>query len=299
MPTILIVDDLLSDRRIAGGLLQEDETLDVVFAENGRAALEEIELHMPDLVLTDMQMPEMDGLELVKEVREKYPMMPTILMTAAGSEVIAREALERGAASYVPKQHLAAELLSTVQRVIAMSGEERLQARLLSRMTRCSWELENDPVLVSGLVAHIRTLLQKKHVCNESDLLRISTAIDEALLNALYHGNLEVESSLKEKDHNEFHRVAEQRRHEPPYCDRRITITVHVNEAGLRVVITDQGKGFDPENLPDPTDPEFMVRPSGRGVLLMRAFMDDVQFNETGNEVSLIKSAVQTTRTVE
>lgn len=289
MATVLIVDDLLSDRLIAEGLLQEDETFNMVFAENGREALEQIDLHMPDLVLTDLLMPEMDGLELVKEVREKYPLIPTILMTASGSEVIAREAIEKGAASYVPKRYLSKELLSTVQRVLALAGEERLRARIANRLTQSTWILENDPVLVSGLVNHIRTLLQKKRLCQESDLLRVGTAVEEALLNALYHGNLEIDSSLKEEDHNEFHNLAARRRNESPYCDRRVTLSFSLDDSRIQIVVRDDGKGFDPSTLPDPTDPENMLRSSGRGLLLMRAFMDEVKYDKVGNEVTLTK----------
>lgn len=288
MPTILVVDDLMSDRRIAGGLLKRDTDLEVVFADNGLAALEQIEAHMPDLVLTDLQMPEMDGLGLVTEICRMYPLIPTILMTAAGSETVAREALERGAASYVPKQFLAAELLETVQRVVAMSGEERVQSRLMNRLKESTWTLENDPVLVSGLVAHIRDLLEQRRVCSTGDIMRLSTAIDEAMLNALYHGNLDVESSLKEQDDQAFHKLADQRRRESPWCDRRIMVTVRF-EDGVRITIRDEGNGFDLESLPDPTDPENLIKASGRGLLLMRAFMDDVYHNETGNEVTLVK----------
>ncbi|MDA0588122.1 MAG: response regulator [Planctomycetota bacterium] len=288
MPTILVVDDLMSDRRIAGGLLKRDGNLEVVFAENGREALEQIEAHMPDLVLTDLQMPEMDGLGLVTEINAKYPLIPTILMTAAGSETVAREALERGAASYVPKQFLATELLETVQRVIAMSGEERLRSRLLNRLAESTWVIDNDPALVSGLVAHIRNLLVQRRVCSAADVMGLSTAIDEAMLNALYHGNLDVESSLKEQDDQAFHKLAAQRRLESPWCDRQITVTVRF-EDGVRIVIRDEGSGFDPESLPDPTDPENLIKASGRGLLLMRAFMDDVFHNDSGNEVTLVK----------
>ncbi len=288
MPTILVVDDLMSGRRIAGGLLKRDGNLEVVFAENGREALEQIEAHMPDLVLTDLQMPEMDGLGLVTEINAKYPLIPTILMTAAGSETVAREALERGAASYVPKQFLATELLETVQRVIAMSGEERLRSRLLNRLAESTWVIDNDPALVSGLVAQIRNLLVQRRVCSAADVMGLSTAIDEAMLNALYHGNLDVESSLKEQDDQAFHKLAAQRRLESPWCDRQITVTVRF-EDGVRIVIRDEGSGFDPESLPDPTDPENLIKASGRGLLLMRAFMDDVFHNDSGNEVTLVK----------
>jgi CheY-like chemotaxis protein/anti-sigma regulatory factor (Ser/Thr protein kinase) len=288
MPTILVVDDLLADRRIAGGLLTQDSSLEIVFAENGLEALQQIEEHMPDLVLTDLQMPEMDGLGLVTEINAKYPLIPTILMTAAGSESVVREALERGAASYVPKKFLAAELLETVQRVIAMSDKERLRSRLLNRLAESTWVLDNDPVLVSGLVAHIRGLLQQRRVCSAADVMRLSTAIDEALLNSLYHGNLDVDSSLKEQDDRAFHELAAQRRREAPWCDRCITVTVKF-EDGVRIVIRDEGSGFDPDSLPDPTDPENLIKASGRGLLLMRAFMDEVSHNETGNEVTLVK----------
>jgi CheY-like chemotaxis protein len=74
----------------------------VVHAGNGRDALEKIKSAPPDLVVTDLVMPEMDGLELVKEVRRTYPTIPVILMTAHGSEEIAAAALKAGAASYVP-----------------------------------------------------------------------------------------------------------------------------------------------------------------------------------------------------
>ena len=50
----------------------------------------------------------------------------------------------------------------------------------------------------------------------------------------------------------------------------------------------DEGSGFDPGALPDPLDPENLEKASGRGVLLMRAFMDDVRYNDAGNEVTLV-----------
>ena len=61
--------------------------------------------------------------------------------------------------------------------------------------------------------------------------------------------------------------------------------------ARIRYVIRDEGPGFDPATLPDPTDPANLDRPCGRGLLLMRTFMDDVGYNRSGNEVTLIKYA--------
>ncbi len=114
MAMVLIVDDSPIDRRLAKGLLEKRSDLAFLFAADGKEALDQIEKSQPDLVVTDLQMPEMNGLELVRAVRARFPLVPVILMTAQGSEDIAVQALCSGAASYVPKSRLARELLNTV-----------------------------------------------------------------------------------------------------------------------------------------------------------------------------------------
>ena len=105
MPKVLVVDDNPVDRRLASKCV-EGEGMQAVFAENGREALEVIARELPDFVLTDLDMPEMNGLELVKATQKLYASIPVILMTAKGSEDIAAEALQAGAASYVAKRNL-------------------------------------------------------------------------------------------------------------------------------------------------------------------------------------------------
>ena len=104
-------------------------------------------------------------------------------------------------------------------------------------------------------------------------------------------------STLRENDHNEFHQLARKRSQEAPYQSRRIKVLAQFGDDEVCFVVRDQGPGFNPSTLPDPTSPQYLDRPSGRGLLLMRAFMDDVQFNETGNEVTLVKRRVKTCET--
>jgi CheY-like chemotaxis protein len=289
MPTVLVVDDLAVERLLVGGLVNKIDEFTVIYATDGKEALEQLELYAPDLVLTDLRMPGMNGLELVQAMRNDYPLIPVILMTAVGSEDIAVRALESGAASYVPKKYLASILRETVIRVLAASAENRSQTRLMHCMTETSFVLENDLELLSSLVSHLRQVIQQQHVCNESDAIRVATGLDEALLNAYYHGNLEVDSELKAENHNRFHELAEKHRQERPYCDRQIRVTARFSPADATFVIRDEGLGFNPDDLPDPTDPVFLERPFGRGLLLMRSFMDEVSFNDVGNEVTLVK----------
>src|SRR5207244_6592288 len=109
-------------------------------------------------VLTDLQMPEMNGLELVSTIRAHHANVPVILMTAHGSEDIALEALRRGAASYVPKDNLARDLSETIENVLSVTSAERNQQRLLECLMRTESQflMDNDPSLVAPLLGHVR-----------------------------------------------------------------------------------------------------------------------------------------------
>ena len=125
MTTVLVVDDSPVDCRLVEGLIRQNSGWKTVFAANGRQALDQLELHLTDLVLTDLQMPVMDGLELVSAVRKEFPLIPVILMTSKGSEEIAVKALHRGAASYVPKRKLARDLMDTMRLVLSAASDNR------------------------------------------------------------------------------------------------------------------------------------------------------------------------------
>ena len=86
MHTILIVDDSAVERRLAGGLLQASTDYELLYAEDGIEALGLIAESRPSVVVTDLVMPGMDGLELVQAIRNSYPQIPVILMTAFGNE---------------------------------------------------------------------------------------------------------------------------------------------------------------------------------------------------------------------
>lgn len=291
MSTVLVVDDSATDRRLAGGLLEKHPNINVVYASDGKDAISQLELHVPDIVVTDLQMPEMNGLELVKFIKEEYPLIPVILITAQGSEEIAVQALQQGAASYVPKSTMSRDLLETVENVLATAIDQRGQSRLMHRLVenQSSFVLENDLSLIFALVAHLRQTVRCMRYCSETDHLRIGIALEEALLNAYYHGNLEIDSKLREEDHKAYYELARKRCQEEPYASRRIYVDAKLTQSESSYTIRDEGPGFDPSDLPDPTDPANLERPSGRGLLLMRTFMEEVRFNDRGNEVTLVK----------
>ena len=101
----------------------------------------------------------------------------------------------------------------------------------------------------------------------ERELFGIRLALEEAIVNALKHGN----------------------RNDP---GKAVRVRYQMSPMQFLIEVKDEGRGFDPEGLPDPLSPENLERPGGRGVFLMRHYMSWVQYNENGNIVTLCKAAL-------
>jgi CheY-like chemotaxis protein len=291
MAVVLVVDDSAVDRTLAGGLLKKDESLSPLYACNGREALSIIARESPDIVVTDLQMPEMDGLELVEAIRRDSPSLPVILMTAYGSEETAIKALRMGATNYVAKRNLARELIAIVRGILEIARSDRSQRQILGCLTQTEscYEIDNEAAIIPALLDQLGTGVMRMQLCDRNGWIRIAVALREALVNAIYHGNLELKSQLLEEDEAEFARLQQDRMRAPPYSNRRVYVTARETRTEVTYIVRDGGPGFDPATLPDPTDPANLDRRSGRGLFLIRTFMDEVRHNQVGNEITLVK----------
>jgi CheY-like chemotaxis protein/anti-sigma regulatory factor (Ser/Thr protein kinase) len=298
MPIILVVDDSPFDRVLTGKLLAKERELDWVieYAENGREALAFMRDVVPHVVVTDLMMPDMDGLELVAALRAEHPEVPVILMTGQGSETLALEALERGAASYVPKGQLADKLADTVKQVLTVARADSRYQRLTECFVKHQLrvQLDNDPALIPPLVDLVQRMLSDMRFCDATERVHLGIALEEALLNAFCHGTLALPAEQVQEVRAELSqgRVAAciQERWSQPSCqESKVTVDVHVTQEEARFIIRDQGAGFARASIPERHDPKTLERGRGRGLVLMRHFMDEVAFNERGNEVTLVK----------
>jgi CheY-like chemotaxis protein len=290
MARILIVEDSPTQAKQIQ-LMLEEAGHHAEVAKNGVAALEIIRRIPPDLVVTDLEMPHMNGLELVEAVHAEHAAVPVILMTAHGSEEIAALALRKGAASYVPKAYLESDLVVTVERTLAVTQVDRHHHRALECLAEMDshFVLLNDPDLIIPIIGHLEEALIRLNLCDGTERMRVGVALHEALLNAMYHGNLEVGSELRQLGEQPFQERIKQRQQQSPYWTRRVHLFVKVTIGQAQYVVRDEGPGFDPSILPDPTDPANLERVGGRGLLLIRTFMDQVHHNELGNEITMIK----------
>jgi serine/threonine-protein kinase RsbW len=128
------------------------------------------------------------------------------------------------------------------------------------------FELPSSIALMHIVLDYLLKRVEKLGVI-KSEQSNLFVALDEAFVNAVKHGN-----KFDEK--------------------KMIRITAEVSKEEARFTIEDEGEGFDVSTIPDPLDPENLFKPSGRGVLFIYNIMDEVQYNDRGNRLTMVKRSV-------
>lgn len=294
MPKILVADDIRGDRTLIVKLFKKRPFSDVIAVESGQEVLELLDAGPADVLLAGSNLPDMDAQTLFKEARKRQPNVPIIFLTRERPDESIVQALHLGAASYVPRSRIARSVEDTVVRVLSLCERAVIGTRLLDTMTESSmvFDLPGDPSLFSDVIHYLLEQMEHFELRGSLDRISIGVAIQEALLNAWVHGNLEIESSSRKEGFDAFDRLIAERSRTAPFSDRKVTVRSKFNASEGRIEIGDEGRGFDVSTVPDPRLPENVRRPSGRGLFLMRQFFDDVRYNDTGNCVTLIKRAI-------
>ena len=290
--TVLVVEDSPFFARQVGRLLSPMQDLNVTYAGSLSAGFEAIERESPNVILADLVLPDGDGLELVKRVRSEHPQVHVILMTAYGSEEVVMRALRAGAANYIAKKNITSELLPLIRQSLEMAAWSRERVRILRCLVRHEsvFVLENDADLIVAFMKLVREELAGMQFWDETGLIQVSIALQEALTNAVFHGNLEVDSEHRQADERIFDALAEERRHCEPYRSRRVRIHVQLDRDVARFSVSDDGPGFDTSLLNRPLVAADLDRIGGRGLCLIRTFMDEVTFNSHGNQIVMLKN---------
>lgn len=301
MAKVLLVEDSPTQAVEITMLLEEAEH-DVRHVINGKLGLEVLRNEPLDVVVTDLEMPGLNGLELVQAMRLDYAHVPAILVTGQGSEALAAEALQKGAAGYVPKTRMRDLLNDTITDVLGVIRSDASYAKLISTLTKnvFVFELPNDPELISPLVGLLMQVVSGMELLGGIELVRLGVAIEHAVLNGMFRGNLELGRDQTPCPRAAIYDAAttaamDERLRESPYRERKVHVEAIASSFAIRIVVRDQGPGFDTSRLPEAGDPEILDCEGGQGLVLMTSFVDQLLFNESGNEVTLIKRCDQAT----
>lgn len=273
-------------------------------AHNGKSALALLDGRQDiGVVVTDIRMPEMSGLQLIEEGRSRHPDLGFIVVSGHGEADDIIQALRLGARNYLRKpyqfEELGQAILQEMQRFQALQGEqERLERersldRYLTAVEGMTYQMPARIELVNPIAFRLAEAVETVGVCDARDRGNIALALIEIITNAVEHGNLGMSGAakiaLKSRSDNAYMDELARRQQSTPYMERKVRITAHLNRDAAEFVVEDEGEGFAYDNLPDPTDPENLFLPSGRGILLARAFLDEVTYLDRGNVVRLVK----------
>ena len=291
--TVLVLDHSSVQNRRLIGRLPAFGTVTAVCVPGQTEAVHILKKQVPEFILVEHCDDGSSPLEWFVKVHKYSPQVPVVLIAGPGGEQLLVEALQTVSAGWDSRSQVDRFLKPILRKFLTLargdSTYHALTGYLIGHET--CLELGNDQSLLPVILGVLQEELLRAELWGQSECVQAGIALGEAVMNALYHGNLEVSSNLRNSDERAYFDLAESRRHEMPYKDRRIHVNVRIDEEQATFVVRDEGAGFDVTSLPDPTHPANLEKGSGRGILLMRSFMDEVFYNPLGNQVVMIKKA--------
>ena len=260
---ILFADDEEEVRDVMAEILQV-EGHDVLLAQNGAEALEILGEETIDLLITDLKMPVLDGMELLASSKERYPQIPVIMVTAYGTIESAVEAIKLGALNFITKPFDMDRILDVVEKCEELRRLSILTYKVIPfidyTLRMC---LPSDIDLTRGAIYHIAESARRHGFSPDQTTVDVPLVLGEAIRNAVVHGN----------------------RNDPGKC---VEIEASITKDRIMITVTDEGDGFDTSRLDEFLQPDRLSETNQRGLMLMQCKADRISYNDKGNSVTII-----------
>ncbi len=171
---------------------------------------------------------------------------------------------------------------------MTIEGPANNEKELITSLEGDNWVLTTELASVDKADEEFERRLKEKG-WTEDEIFWPKLGFREALINAIGHGNLEIKDSKK----NIGELISEELEKDPKKKNLIVRVSIKLDEDRIEITISDSGKGFNHKNIADPTSDEGVKKTSGRGIFLLKKFYTKVDFNEKGNELTLIKEGKQ------
>jgi serine/threonine-protein kinase RsbW len=218
-----------------------------------------------DLVVTDLKGATVCDSQLLRTIRKQRAIVPVVL-TLAGHDAETVSSLRNGSTDVLQIPFEEREVDRVIERALACRLRHIDCLKILPYAAEhIEFRIPSKVEFLDGILNYLTERLVRMGVIEHQNS-NVVIALDEAIVNAIKHGNKYDESKW-------------------------VTIVADLSAQGARFTITDEGEGFDPDDVPDPCAPENLLRSSGRGLLLIRSIMDETFYNESGNSLTMVKQA--------
>lgn len=285
--TALIVDDEPDIRRTLKRLLKL-HSVDAIEAENGQTGLELFEKDSPHFIITDVRMPKMDGIELLKTVRKRNKQIPVIVMSAYEEIKTILATIHYGATNYFQKPSDLDVLESVILPVVKMLKQQQLNLFDKKNLVDLSGRihLKNNINLIQGTVNYLLENLPYPFLSKSSPL---QMALIEMIINAIEHGNLAISSEEKMDalENETLDALIKERAQDQRYQNRKVDIRFEYTSTQLIYTITDEGDGFDWKKRSETLSEDDVLLAQGRGIFLAKLVCDKMEYNDKGNQLRM------------
>ncbi|HYY58381.1 MAG TPA: ATP-binding protein, partial [Pyrinomonadaceae bacterium] len=207
---------------------------------------------------------EHSGVQLLSEIKRKRLMVPVVVSSDEAQQPGVVKAFKMGAVNYLRTPYDKEELCNIVEKTLAYKLRFVDDLKVLPYVhEKIEFELPSDLSLMNGVLQYLIERVAKLGVI-KAERSNLFIALDEAFVNAVKHGN----------------------KNDPT---KMVRITAELSPKEALFTVEDEGEGFDVQQIPDPRDPSNLFKSSGRGVLLIYNIMDQVEYNERGNRLTMVK----------
>jgi anti-sigma regulatory factor (Ser/Thr protein kinase)/ActR/RegA family two-component response regulator len=236
----------------------------VVATGDREAALSREDLDEFDLIISDLTDDAESGVEILSELNRKRLLVPVVVSSDEAQQPGIVKAFKMGAANYLRLPYNKDELRSIVEKTLSYKLRFVDDLKVLPHVhEKIDFELPSDLSLMNGVLHYLIERVSKLGLIRP-ERSNLFVALDEAFVNAVKHGN----------------------RNDP---SKMVRITAELSAKEARFTVEDEGNGFNLQEIPDPCDPANLFKTSGRGVLLIYNIMDEVKYNERGNQLTMVK----------
>jgi DNA-binding response OmpR family regulator len=291
--TILIAEDQELMRTVLVKFIQR-AGFDVITAENGEEAIELYRAEKPTLVISDIKMPKMNGLVLLKEIKKIDEKALVILITGFGSEDILLQALRGGAINFFKKPFKVEEVIDVIHHAVRHRDMFQFKELISTDLTEEEKKFVLSPSNANILPVLNQITLNVGSLFPDSEIINLKIGIEEMINNAIEHGCLGIgfEEKNKALQTGVYDELIKEKSAQLTAVPRKVFIASLLTAEGITITIGDDGDGFDWKNLPG-LSKENLLQCNGRGIFLTKIFFDSVEYNAKGNCVTLRKKRIK------